>query len=348
MEITFLSTDLKAPMMTMSLPSSTPCIKALLSSDVINDNCYLSVFRENGETFVLRISDWTHLAHASKETLTKCCESLSSAETQTTLCKYPPRNIINVKDSVVVVPEGKVPLQILTTGYSEFDSLGDTETAESYVRVRSCCKARFLVGLTAEGSVTITDLWTFATVLRKNMRTNANEVFFDFMFVDKPAIGPKIGTIAVIVQCGDHVEMQVRSMKTLEVAYRVTVAKETALLPVSETADRVILLVEPFGTKVLSDGDTVKVREIVESQPEMKFQRLISRGQLDQAEQFAIQFGLDVQRVHVARMDYLFTQATVNGSNEDFEKLMKSFEAVKDHNMVKRMYLFVVKLQLVL
>ncbi|EPB71339.1 hypothetical protein ANCCEY_09557 [Ancylostoma ceylanicum] len=263
MEVTFLSAKLNTVIVTMDLPTSTPCTEAVLSSDVVNDTCYLSVVRENGEAFALRINNWAQLINATKETLTECCESLSTAEITTTSSKYLPRSVVNKGDSFLL-----------------------------------------------------------------------SELFLDFMFVDKPGIGPKLGTIAVVVQCGDHMEMQVRSMKTLEVAYRVTVTSGTTLLPVSETADRVILLVEPFASKTLSDEDAVKLREIVESQPEMKLQRLIARNQLDQAEQFATQFGLDVQKVHVARMEYLFSQSTINDSDEDFKKLMKSFEAVKDHNMV--------------
>ncbi|EYB89297.1 hypothetical protein Y032_0233g3084 [Ancylostoma ceylanicum] len=334
MEVTFLSAKLNTVIVTMDLPTSTPCTEAVLSSDVVNDTCYLSVVRENGEAFALRINNWAQLINATKETLTECCESLSTAEITTTSSKYLPRSVVNKGDSFLLIPQGKQPLQISSVAKPKFYPLGDSDTAESYVRARRCSNGRFLMGLTMEGLFVVTDLWTFATVLEKSIRTNPSELFLDFMFVDKPGIGPKLGTIAVVVQCGDHMEMQVRSMKTLEVAYRVTVTSGTTLLPVSETADRVILLVEPFASKTLSDEDAVKLREIVESQPEMKLQRLIARNQLDQAEQFATQFGLDVQKVHVARMEYLFSQSTINDSDEDFKKLMKSFEAVKDHNMV--------------
>ncbi|VDO31147.1 unnamed protein product [Haemonchus placei] len=160
------------------------------------------------------------------------------------------------------------------------------------------------------------------------------EVFADFIFVNKPTIGPKLETIALIVKMGNRIEMQVRSMPSLEVVYCVAVNESTALLNVSETADRVILLVESFSSNVVCENDTVKVREIVEAQPDMKLQRLISRYQLDQAEQFAIQFKLDVQKVYVARMNYHFSQATRTDSDEEFLKLMKSFENVKDHNLV--------------
>ncbi|KAK6012379.1 hypothetical protein OSTOST_22476, partial [Ostertagia ostertagi] len=40
------------------------------------------------------------------------------------------------------------------------------------------------------------------------------------------------------------------------------------------------------------------------------------------------------ERVHVARMNYLFSQATMTGSDDEFLRLMKSFENVKDHNLV--------------
>ncbi|VDK78117.1 unnamed protein product, partial [Cylicostephanus goldi] len=179
-------------------------------------------------------------------------QSLSNAETTVLKSKYIPKNIVSVASSVITAPQEKVPLQLSMAKKSlEFESLGDAETADCYVRVRSCSNGRFLVGLTIDGTIVLTDLWTFTTLCRKNIRTNANELFYDFMFVDKPGMNPKIGTIATVVQCGDHVEMQVRYMKSLEVAYRVAVTEGTSLLPVSKTADRVILLVEPFGTKVL-------------------------------------------------------------------------------------------------
>ncbi|KAK6749176.1 hypothetical protein RB195_001645 [Necator americanus] len=296
MEITFLSAQLRTLIGTLGLPTSSPCDAALLSSDVVDDKCYLSVVRENGETFTLFISNWAQLISATKETLLEHCASLTNAATSIACSKYPPKNIVSVGDYVILAAQERCPLQICVASSVNFNSLGENDdTAETYVRVRRCSNGRFLVSLTMGGLFVFTDLWTFAKVLEKNIRTNANELFHDFMFVEKPGIGPKVGTIATIVQCGGHVEMQVRSMKTLEVTYRVAVTQETTLVPVSETADRVILMVEPFTGKNLAEGDAVKVREIVESQPEMKLQRLISRNQLDQAEQFANQFGLNVQ-----------------------------------------------------
>ncbi|XGW10553.1 hypothetical protein V3C99_012225 [Haemonchus contortus] len=333
MDLFFLSAELQNVLAALTLPSQAPCKRAFLSTDVIGDVCCLSIAREDGEIITLQIPEWT-LLNGSLRDSPHAQELLQNAEIVQSASKCPLSDVICTGDLLVLVPAQKSPLQICQLGESTAEALGDAFTAMNFVRVRSCCNNRFLMGLTLDGCFVVTDLWTFSTVLEKNLRQNEEEVFADFIFVNKPTIGPKLETIALIVKTENRVEMQVRSMPSLEVVYCVAVNERTALLNVSETADRVILLVESFSSNVVCENDTVKVREIVEAQPDMKLQRLISRYQLDQAEQFAIQFKLDVQKVYVARMNYHFSQATRTDSDEEFLKLMKSFENVKDHNLV--------------
>ncbi|KAK5968139.1 hypothetical protein GCK32_003275 [Trichostrongylus colubriformis] len=264
MDVLFLSAESQTVITALNFPSTTPCKRGFVSSDVLDDICCLSVARQDGEIITLRIPEWSVLTGPSKESvLASCKESLQGAQITRAVSKWSINYLV--------------------------------------------CTGNLLI---------------------------QEEVFADFMFVNKPKVNPRVGTIALIVKTENRMEMQVRSLASLEVVYCVAVNEKTALLPVSETADRVILLVESFSSNAVNDGDMVKVREIVEAQPEMKLQRLISRNQLDQAEQFATQFRLDIQKVHVARMNYLFTQATMDDSDDGFSRLMKSFENVKDHNLV--------------
>lgn len=335
MEVTFLSAEFKAVLTTISLPSTSPCKRAYLSSDVINDVCCLAVAREDGETLILRIPNWSLLAAPTKETLSECCqESLGSTQSSRIVSNLALSSVTCSGNLIIQTPAEHVPLRVGQIGSAGLDSLGDSHTAMHFVRVRPCCDGRCIMGLSAKGVLVVTDLWTFSTVIEANIGRKEEEVFLDFMFVSKPKIDPNVETIAVVVRTDGLVEMQVRSMSTLDIIYCVAVNEQTMLLPVSETADRVIMLVESFSSKVLSDSDTVKVREIVEAQPDMKLQRLISRNQLDQAEQFAAQFRLDMQIVYIAKMNYFFTQAAATDSDEDFAFLMNTFEKVKDHNMV--------------
>uniref|UniRef100_A0A1I7WWE2 HECT domain-containing protein n=1 Tax=Heterorhabditis bacteriophora TaxID=37862 RepID=A0A1I7WWE2_HETBA len=161
--------------------------------------------------------------------------------------------------------------------------------------------------------------------------------------------------------------MQVRSFSNLDVTYSVIVRDNTAMLPTAETADRVIMLIEPFHKdKKITEDDVVKVREISEAQPEIRLHRLISRNQLDEAEKFAHQFKLDLQvflhyktiegceilifplwgskiclsvlfklqKVNIARMNFLLSKVSLDDSQDVFSQLMKCFDAVNDHNLV--------------
>ncbi|WKY03407.1 hypothetical protein Q1695_004836 [Nippostrongylus brasiliensis] len=336
MEVTFLSADLKAILMTIQLPSTSSCQRAFLSSDIVLDVCYLAVAREDGEVFTLSIPNWSLLSSATKETIAESCrQTFGIFETTQAVSKLPLSNIICVSGVILQVPSEKMPFQISELRSSNIDFLGNGDTGMKFARVRSCCNNRFAMGLTFDGLFVVTDLWTFSTIkIHKLSKDERKETFLDFMFVSQPRIDSNVETMAVVVQTDDRVEMQVRSMSNLEIIYCVAVNQKTMLLPVSETADRVILLVESFASKTLSGSDAIKVREIVEAQPEMKLQRLISRNQLDQAEQFAMQFGLDIQIVYVAKLNYHFAQAAATDSDEEFANLMAAFEKVKDHNMV--------------
>ncbi|KAK6049272.1 hypothetical protein COOONC_13224, partial [Cooperia oncophora] len=296
MDVVLLSAELRTVLTTLNMSSSTPCKRAFLSSDVVNDMCCLAVAQEDGQILTFQIPDWNVLAGPPRDNLLACCrESLANAKITESVSKWALSNIVYTGSLLVQAPAQQLPLQICQLGSSTAEALGDAYTAMTYVRTRPCCDNRFLMGLTLDGNFIVTDLWTFSTVLQKNLRKSKDELFADFMFVNKPKIGPNVGTIALIVRTENRVEMQVRSMPSLETVYCVAVNEKTTLLPVSETADRAILLVESFSSNIVHDSDTVKVREIVEAQPDMKLQRLISRNQLDQAEQFATQFKLDIQ-----------------------------------------------------
>ncbi|KAJ1352879.1 hypothetical protein KIN20_009370 [Parelaphostrongylus tenuis] len=332
MEITFLSAPLKAVLTSISLPSTSHCKRAYISSEVVNHICYLSVAREDGETFTLKFAEWFSMESANVERIVDACKiSFENHHCARALSSIPLIDVVSNGETVVTIPKTHAPLQLSRAESEKMDSLGDKETAVLFVRVRYYSNGRFIIGLTAEGLFVVIDLWTYSVVLRKNIKTNPEEIFTDFIMLNKPGVTLTLGMVAVIVKTGELSEVHIRSLRTCETTYRVEISYETTLVPVSEVADRAILLVESFPDK---DTDTVKVREIVEAQPEMKLERLIERNQLDEAEQFAIQFKLDLQKVYVARMSYLLSLATVSNSDEHFSQLMNSFEKVKDHNLV--------------
>uniref|UniRef100_A0A0K0DF05 Rod_C domain-containing protein n=1 Tax=Angiostrongylus cantonensis TaxID=6313 RepID=A0A0K0DF05_ANGCA len=332
MEMTLLSANFKALLTTITLPSTSHCKRAYISSDLVKDLCYVTVAREDGETFIFEIPEWFSMESANGETIIEACKaSFGNSRYTRTVSRLLLNSVVSVGEYTITVPKSHAPLQLCQVGSMEVGLLGAMETAAFFTRVRYYSNGRFIIGLTLEGLFVVYDLWTYSIVLQEDIRTNQEEVFTDFIIVNNPGINLKLGMIAVIVKTQDSAEMHIRSLLNSEITYRVGVSPESRLIPVSEVADRVILLVESFAGK---DTDTVKVREIVEAQPEMKLERLISRNQFDQAEQFAIQFNLDVQKVHVARMHYLLSLAAVSNSDEHFAQLMNCLENVNDHNMV--------------
>ncbi|VDM58778.1 unnamed protein product [Angiostrongylus costaricensis] len=335
MEMTLLSANFKAVLTTITLPSTSHCKRAYISSDLVKDVCYVTVAREDGEAFIFEIPEWFSMESANGETIIEACKaSFGNSRYTRTVSRLLLNSVVSIGEYTITVPGSHAPLQLCQVGSMEVGLLGAMETAALFTRVRYYSNGRFIIGLTLEGLFVVYDLWTYSIVLQKDIRTNQGEVFTDFIVVNNPGINLKLGMIAVIVKTQDNAEMHIRSLLNSEITYRVGVSPESTLIAVSEVADRVILIVESFAGKDTFNSDTVKVRELVEAQPEMKLERLISRNQFDQAEQFAIQFSLDIQKVHVARMHYLLSLAAVSNSDEHFAQLMNCLENVNDHNMV--------------
>ncbi|KAK6011803.1 hypothetical protein OSTOST_23101, partial [Ostertagia ostertagi] len=145
MDVVFLSVELQAVLTTLSLPFTASCKRAFLSSDVVDDVCCLAIAREDGQVLTFRIPNWSTLTGTSKDNLQAYCKE---------------------------VPVQQLPLQICQLGNGTSETLGDTFAAFSFVRVRPCCNNRFLMGLTLDGIFVVTDLWTFSTILEKNLRRN--------------------------------------------------------------------------------------------------------------------------------------------------------------------------------
>ncbi|CAI4221316.1 unnamed protein product [Auanema sp. JU1783] len=223
-----------------------------------------------------------------------------------------------------------------TVDYTNFMKLAkDT----SIIQQQETCNGHYLVQLFSNGDLVLRDLWTQYVVAKKSVITSKDESdssLYGFLLIEQSEIEFSHSLIALIIQSSKGTNLEVRSLKTLEPTYSLAVREGTVALPVFQSTnyERVMLLIEPFALDQRSISlNNTKIREISEAQPEKRLARLISRGQLDEAEKFAVQFGLDVQKVHVSRMEQLLDESVMHGADV-FSSLIKSMDSVEDHNLV--------------
>ncbi|KAK5985973.1 hypothetical protein GCK32_016956, partial [Trichostrongylus colubriformis] len=89
MDVLFLSAESQTVITALNFPSTTPCKRAFVSSDVLDDICCLSVARQDGEIITLRIPEWSVLTGPSKESvLASCKESLQGAQITRAVSKW--------------------------------------------------------------------------------------------------------------------------------------------------------------------------------------------------------------------------------------------------------------------
>lgn len=84
---------------------------------------------------------------------------------------------------------------------------------------------------------------------------------------------------------------------------------------------------------------TIEVKSIIETDPEQRFKKLLSRGHFDEAEEFAKQFELNLEPLHEARVKKsLLNLHGVKPSSPAFEttfnKLMSQLPAIEDKNFL--------------
>ncbi|VDK56844.1 unnamed protein product [Anisakis simplex] len=80
----------------------------------------------------------------------------------------------------------------------------------------------------------------------------------------------------------------------------------------------------------------VRIRVITESQPDARLDRLLNRMKFDDAEIFAKQFNLDMQKVHKSRVNYMLSTLACcdHMEREAFNVFMHYLDLIQDHNWV--------------
>lgn len=167
-----------------------------------------------------------------------------------------------------------------------------------------------------------------------------NTKVIDFVFIEDPRDDFNFKNIVLIVKQENLHYLQIVSLLTREISYTLNVEAGTQVIADTEASQRVMLLAEPakyahFCLDLqLIYSHCVALREISESEPEKKLTRLIEQNRLDEAEKFALEFGLDCQRVHISRMDSYFEAALADISPDVFTNFIRSMDKVIDANRV--------------
>ncbi|GMT16185.1 hypothetical protein PFISCL1PPCAC_7482 [Pristionchus fissidentatus] len=204
----------------------------------------------------------------------------------------------------------------------------------------SCLRAHLvgngtiLAALTKEGTIEFVDLLTMAKIDSLLIPRSSTESITDFAFLEWPGgDASAYERIAIVIEKSGKTEVQIRQMDSLGVvAYSHKVVAGSFLIQLagpSAESERLAMVIEPVDDTLGFSDQTVCVREVVETQPEQRLNRLISRNQLDEAERFALENKLNVQLVHAARVAHLLQQLNDNPDDGSiYEGFLKAVDKI--------------------
>ncbi|CAD6188515.1 unnamed protein product [Caenorhabditis auriculariae] len=190
---------------------------------------------------------------------------------------------------------------------------------------------RFIFGLSEDGFLHVFDTAVLCFINRYDLKEKKDDIVINFAFVNQgEAERPNL--CSFVVQNGTFVQTKIYNIETHECIFSTASSSEAHILAANDNY-RVMVTVEPRDAEVAADSEIV-VRQVCESQPEVKLDSLLKRYKFDEAEQFAKTYKLDLQRVYVSRVNYLVSDADLDQFEESYQDLMRTFDLVADHNTI--------------
>ncbi|VDD93411.1 unnamed protein product [Enterobius vermicularis] len=203
-----------------------------------------------------------------------------------------------------------------------------------FVRARECSTSGLLLLLAEDGTFFILDLITCVIVVEKKILPSEFRPI-DFVIIDCELAELSASTkVAFLVEHENTVQLQVRHFGDGGLLYSVVVNNNSLLLNTSSKEDGTVFLTEFVDSKQRTDA-SIRLRSVSECQPDMRLQRMLIRCQFDEAEQLANLFGLDLQKVYVARANYLLS--CLDSDVEDqglFDAFIACLDKIEDNNWV--------------
>ncbi|CAI2333853.1 unnamed protein product [Caenorhabditis sp. 36 PRJEB53466] len=224
----------------------------------------------------------------------------------------------NVSDEITLIANG--PMQ---------------SYASEWVRVRD--GGRFSLNLDTDGWVHVFDPSTHSFWTEFDLKIDEADKILDFAVVDKNEYEvPKLFAIVATNGSGTT-QIIIHDRTKKENIFSLASVPSTTLFAYGGS-DRVLMAVEEVIDEKVDEGEKSRIvlRQVSQSRPEMRFEALLKNNRFEEAEKFAKTFNLDVQKVYKSHVYYL--RDNCDDDDEAFATLMRTMEAITEHNWVAETY----------
>uniref|UniRef100_A0A915BMD4 RZZ complex subunit KNTC1/ROD C-terminal domain-containing protein n=1 Tax=Parascaris univalens TaxID=6257 RepID=A0A915BMD4_PARUN len=344
----FISVKLEKIVHRMKIREKAFTKGASMSCARIGEKGVICVCSEDGSCTVATISDYEQMLIVLENDATSSSSAMVESKThlKSTLCDagYSQTEVICSLAAQLMFPREKgrdTQMAMLGTReekYSFFEH-GDARDRGECIRALTCAGDRYLLEVSRKGWLTVWDMGTMIQLKHKRIVSVAEEVKSLTVLDEQQSIDSITIVLVVDNKMNGHTEVQVRSLRNAEVAYALAVGSETILLSFPPHEEFSILIVEPYGFNGELGEASVRIRVITESQPDARLDRLLNRMKFDDAEVFAKQFKLDIQKVHKSRVNSILSELSSDEAvlRDKFGSFLGHLDLITDHNWVTEM-----------
>ncbi|VDK67389.1 unnamed protein product [Litomosoides sigmodontis] len=222
---------------------------------------------------------------------------------------------------------------------------------------------QFIMALTTDGRLLIWDAIT--TVLISSVALlKIGEIAKDFIIFDsvpdrEGRINEKTKLVLLFTDREGTCQLQIRNFLTCDVIYTKVVSDTILLLNKVTREEGLVLFIQLFAYGC-SELNAVRIHAVYECQPEMRLDHLIYQQRWVEAEEFAQTFGLNTEKIYMARIEHFVDTGAMGQTGlevHEFDKFLGWMARVAEmciaaimycssHSWVKKILDFVKKLEI--
>ncbi|KAK0406210.1 hypothetical protein QR680_018438 [Steinernema hermaphroditum] len=320
-----------------------PLQRCKVTTSVQDSTCLVVLSEETGVVFVAHMPNYDEVieSKAQPERFAEIFHAAASSLTVPADYNFE-KPVIHVGMQscfgICFPTEPMEPARIATCSGAEleidFDEFEEPEDCVGYTTVRR--HGNYLFALVTTNELIVYEEFTMMQLARLNIgHLNDGQRIVDFHFFDLADDLSNLEgcKLVLVVEAEQQYKMEVVqfSINSPQLQYSVDVATDSVIVP-EIMYDSGLVFVEPFpGNK-----HAVFIRSMVESLPELRMEKLIKTRRFEQAEKFAKDFNLDLQKVYRAMMNDALDQlyATENPDDDLYQNVLNSFKKVHDSNEI--------------
>ncbi|PAV70203.1 hypothetical protein WR25_16940 [Diploscapter pachys] len=208
------------------------------------------------------------------------------------------------------------------------------EFKDRCIRLHEYCNGRYLLCLTESGNMYVFEQATMTPIfIRSITKPEKAEKIVDFVCTENPNFLGEFSTLVLTSEADAH-RLEVRSFPSEQTTYSARTTRATQIFVSADQTSNMLFMLEIDEEY----GQTVNLRELTEMQPEKRLEKLISKRRFDEAEAFAKQFGLDLQKIYTRRIYCLVEDIELADTAQEktiiMAKLVSAFQQLSDDNLI--------------